>query len=119
MLNLITWSKRQSNQTLNRIITKVEEFDNTNSPVNPYTSNELIQIVVANDRLKKGIPVIRLDPKRIKPENSTLPVATPVIKESSDRDYSKLSLTIKCYMCQGYEHVGANCPTPVKVAQVG
>ena len=70
------------NHTLDRIITKVEKkSDNTSSPVNPYTSNELIQTVVANDRLKKGIPVIRLDPKRIKSENPTLPVTTPVIKE--------------------------------------
>ena len=67
-----------SNQTLDRIITKVEK----------------------------------------KPENPTLLVATPVIKESSDRDYSKLSPTIKCYKCQGYGHVAANCPTPVKVHQV-
>jgi len=62
--------------------------------------------------------VNRLDPKRIKPENLTLPVVMPVIKESSDRDYSKLSLTIKCYKCQGYGHVAANYLTIVKVAEV-
>jgi len=97
--NLIQTTE-SSNQTLNRIITKVEKkSDNAISPVNPYNSNELVQIIVGNDRLKKVIPVIRLDPKRIKPKNPTLLVATPVIKESSDRDYSKLSLTIKCYKC--------------------
>jgi len=107
------------NQTLNRIITKVEKkSENTNSPMNLYTSNELIQIIVANDRLKKGITVIRLNPKRIKHENPTPPVATHMIKESRDRDYSKLSPTIKCYKCQGYGHVAANCPTPVKAPQV-
>jgi len=41
-----------------------------------------------------------------------------MIKESSDRDFSKLSPTIKRYKCQGYGHVAATCPTPVKVAQV-
>jgi len=88
-----------SNQTLDKIITKVEnKSDSTNSPVNSCTSNELIQIVIGNDKLK-GIPVSRLDPKRIKPENPTLPVATAVMKESSDKDYSKLSLMIKCYKC--------------------
>jgi len=70
--NLIQ-ATESSNQTLDRIITKVEKkSDNT----------------------------------------------TSVIKESSDRDYSKLSLTIKCYKCQGYGHVAANCPTPIKVAHV-
>ena len=116
--NLIQ-TMESSNQTLDRIITKVEKkSDNTNSSVNPYTSNELIQIVVANDRLKEDIPVIRHNPKRIMLENPTLPVVMPLIKESSDRDYSKLSPTIKCYKCQGYEHVAANCPAPVKVAKV-
>ena len=42
----------------------------------------------------------------------------PVIKEPSDRDYSKLSPTIKCYKCQGYGRVVVNYPTPVKVPQV-
>ena len=108
---------KSSNQSQDRIITKVKKkSDNTISPVNPYTSDELFQIVIANnDRLKKGTPVIRLDPKKIKPENLTLPVATLVIKESSDKDYSNLSPMIKCYKCQGYWHVAANCPTPVKV----
>ena len=70
--NLIQ-ATESSNQTLDRIITKVEKkSDNT----------------------------------------------TSVIKESSDRDYSKLSPTIKCYKCQGYGHVAANCPTLIKVAQV-
>jgi len=79
--NLIQ-TMESSNQTLDRIITKVEKKSNdTNPSVNPYNSNELIQIVVVNDRLNKGILVIRLDPKRIKSENPTLPVTTPVIKE--------------------------------------
>jgi len=29
-----------------------------------------------------------------------------------------LTPTIKCYKCQGYEHVAANCPTLVKIALV-
>ena len=87
-----------SNQSLGRIITKVEKkSDNSICPVNPYTSDEQIHIVVANnDRLKRDIPMTRLDPRRIKPENLILPVALLVIKESSDNDYSRLSPTIKC-----------------------
>jgi len=42
----------------------------------------------------------------------------PVIKEPSDRDYSKFSPTIKCYKCQGYGCVASNYPTPVKVPQI-
>ena len=81
--------------------------------MNLYTSNELIQIVIANnDRLKRGILVIRLDPKRIKSENSILLVVMPVIKEFNDRDFFKFSPTIKCYNCQEYGHVVANCPSP-------
>ena len=75
--NLIQ-AMESSNQTLDRIITKIEK----------------------------------------KSENSIPSVVTLVVKESSDRDFSKFSLMIKCYKCQDYEHVAANCPTPVKVAQV-
>ena len=88
-----------SNQILDRIISEVEKkSDKPISPVNSCTSDELIQIIVANnDRLKRGIPVIRLNLRIIKPENPILLVATPVITESSDRDFSKFSPTIKRY----------------------
>ena len=36
------------------------------------------------------------------------------ILKSNKRDFFKISLTIKCYKCQGYGHVAANCPSPVK-----
>ena len=35
-----------------------------------------------------------------------------------DREFSKLTLIIKYYKCQGYGHVAANYPTPVKIALV-
>jgi len=35
-----------------------------------------------------------------------------------DREFSKLTLIIKCYKCQGYGHVAANCPTQVKITLV-
>ena len=34
---------------------------------------------------------------------------------STKNDFSKLSPIIKCYKCQGYGHVAANCPTPFRV----
>jgi hypothetical protein len=36
--------------------------------------------------------------------------------KNTDKDFSKLSPIIKCYKCQGYGHVAANCPTPFRVA---
>jgi hypothetical protein len=36
--------------------------------------------------------------------------------KSTEKDFSKLSPIIKCYKCQGYGHVAANCPTPFRVA---
>ena len=38
--------------------------------------------------------------------------------KDTDREFSKLTPIIKCYKCQGYGHVAANCPTPVKIALV-
>jgi len=35
-----------------------------------------------------------------------------------DKEFSKLTPTIKCYKCQGYGHVTANCASPVKIALV-
>ena len=35
-----------------------------------------------------------------------------------EKDFSKLSPIIKCYKCQVYGHVAANCPDPVKIAKV-
>jgi len=35
-----------------------------------------------------------------------------------DKEFSKLTPIIKCYKCQGYGHVAANCPTPVKIALI-
>ena len=32
-----------------------------------------------------------------------------------DKEFSKLTPIIKCYKCQGYGHVAANCPTLVKI----
>jgi len=32
-----------------------------------------------------------------------------------DRKFSKLTSTIKCYKCQGYGHVAANCSSAVKI----
>jgi len=32
-----------------------------------------------------------------------------------ERDFSTLSLIIKCYKYQGYGHVVANCPSPIRV----
>ena len=56
--------------------------------------------------------MIRLDPRRIKSENPILPVVMLMIKEFSNRDFSKLSPTIKCYNCQEYKKVAANYPSP-------
>jgi len=36
--------------------------------------------------------------------------------KNTDRDFSTLSPIIKCYNCQGYEHVAANCSTQFKIA---
>ena len=35
-----------------------------------------------------------------------------------DREFSQLTPTIKCYKCQEYGHVAANCPSPIKIALV-
>jgi len=35
-----------------------------------------------------------------------------------DKEFSKSTPTIKYYKCQGYGHVAANCPTPVKIALI-
>ena len=35
-----------------------------------------------------------------------------------DKEFSKLTATIKCYKCKGYGHVAANCPTPVKISLI-
>ena len=43
-------------------------------------------------------------------------VIKPMIKVFSDRDFSKLSTTIKCYKCQGYRHVAAKYPSTFKIA---
>jgi len=105
-LTVMTQTLGSSNKTMDMIITKIKKnSDNPISPVNLYTSDELIQIIVANnDRLKRGIPVIRLNPRRIKSENPILPVVTLVIKEFSDGDFSKLNPMIN-YNCQGYGHL--------------
>jgi len=36
--------------------------------------------------------------------------------KNTERDFSTLSRIIKCYNCQGYGHVAANCPIPFKIA---
>ncbi|XP_020258176.1 uncharacterized protein LOC109834550 [Asparagus officinalis] len=38
--------------------------------------------------------------------------------KGTERNFSKVSSTTKCYKCQGYGHVAANCPSPVKIAIV-
>ena len=38
--------------------------------------------------------------------------------KDTDKEISKLTLTIKCYKCQGYGHVAANCSSPVKITLV-
>ena len=38
--------------------------------------------------------------------------------KDTDREFSKLAPAIKCYKCQGYGHVAANYPTPVKIALI-
>ncbi|XP_020257552.1 uncharacterized protein LOC109834065 [Asparagus officinalis] len=38
--------------------------------------------------------------------------------KGTERNFSKISSTTKCYKCQGYGHVAANCPSPVKIAIV-
>ena len=37
-------------------------------------------------------------------------------EKSTERDFSTLSHIIKCYNCQGYGHITANCPSPFKIA---
>ena len=45
-------------------------------------------------------------------------VVAPVIKEFSDREFSKVSLTIKFYRCQDYGHIAVNYSSSMKVAKV-
>ena len=35
--------------------------------------------------------------------------------KNAENDFSKISFTTKCYKCQGYGHVAANCPSPFKI----
>jgi len=32
-----------------------------------------------------------------------------------EKKSSKISLTIKCYKCQGYGHIATNCSSPVRI----
>ncbi|XP_020250396.1 uncharacterized protein LOC109827789, partial [Asparagus officinalis] len=53
-------------------------------------------------------------PSRSNPSSSQ-PKVDPKGKEP-ERDFSKIGPHVKCYKCQGYGHVVANCPTRHKVA---
>ena len=33
-------------------------------------------------------------------------------------DFAKVSPTIKCYRCQGYQHIATNCSSPSKIALI-
>ena len=35
--------------------------------------------------------------------------------KTTEKDFSKISLTTKCYKCQGYRYIAANCPNLFKI----
>ena len=37
-------------------------------------------------------------------------------RKNTEKNFFKISLTIKCYKCQGYRHIVANCPISFKIA---
>jgi len=57
-------------------------------------------------RINSQTPIHKADNKEKGVENNT---------KDTKRDFSKISPTFKCYKCQSYGHVAANCPSPFKI----
>jgi len=71
--------------------------------------NNLLQIINSSNQNSKSnapcvIPIVR----KIKEKSDNNE------SKNTEKDFSKISPTIKCYKCQGYGHV-ANCPSKFKI----
>ena len=78
-------------------------------------------------RLKENVNsvVTKLETRNQNPKSSTtcvIPTAREIEEKSDnnkskniEKDFFKLSPIIKCYKCQAYRHIVANCPSPFKI----
>ena len=81
------------------------EFQPTRDDIMANINNQLQIMNSSNKNSKSSIPYVIPTVREIKekPDNNK--------SKNTEKDFSKISSTTKCYKYQGYEHVAANCPS--------